>query len=194
MKAKGEDTRFVELEIAYAMGWTGHYTGDGAQPLHDTVHHDGWQGDNPKGYTTNPRVHGLFESQFVDAMKLEGGDFQPKVGAARVLADPFAAILAHLDEAGSHTEQVYQLEKSGALADPANADARALVIRQTARGAALLRDLAHTAWVKSGEAPVIDRAAIRLYRRIRVTTRRRARRRHRSRSHSCRLAAQDRAG
>jgi hypothetical protein len=156
MKAKGEDTKFVELEIAYAMGWTGHYTGDGAQPLHDTVHHDGWQGDNPKGYTTNPRVHGLFESQFVDAMKLEGGDVQPKVGAARVLADPFIAILAHLDEAGSHTEQVYQLEKSGALADPANAEARALVIQQTARGAALLRDLAYTAWVRSGEAPVMD--------------------------------------
>ena len=152
MKTKGEDTRFVELEIAYAMGWTGHYTGDGAQPLHDTVHHDGWQGDNPKGYTTNPRVHGLFETQFVDAMKLEGGDFQPKVGAARVLADPFAAILAHLDEAGSHTEQVYQLEKSGALADPANAEARALVIQQTARGAALLRDLAHTAWVQQRRA------------------------------------------
>lgn len=102
------------------------------------------------------RVHGLFESQFVDAMKLEGRDFQPRVGAARVLADPFAAILAHLDEAGSYTEQVYQLEKSGALADPANAEARALVIQQTARGAALLRDLAHTAWVRSGEPPVMD--------------------------------------
>ena len=73
-----------------------------------------------------------------------------------MLADPFAAILAHLDEAGSHTEQVYQLEKSGALADPANAEARALVIQQTARGAALLRDLAHTAWIRSGEPPVSD--------------------------------------
>ena len=79
LQARSEDTRFVELEIAYYMGWTGHYTADGAQPLHDTVHHDGWQGANPKGFTTNPRVHGLFETQFVDVMKLEGGDFQPKV-------------------------------------------------------------------------------------------------------------------
>ena len=86
-KAKNEDTRFIEQEIAFYMGWTGHYTADGAQPLHDTIHHDGWQGANPKGYTTNPQVHGLFETRFVDLMKLEGADLLPKVPAARVLTD-----------------------------------------------------------------------------------------------------------
>ena len=156
LKARNEDTRFAELEIAFYVGWTGHYTGDGAQPLHDTVHHDGWQGANPKAYTTHPRVHGLFETQFVDLMKLEGGDFQAQVPAARVLVDPFAAILEHLDEAGRHTEEVYQLEKAGALADPAHPAARALVLQQAARGSALLRDLAHTAWVRSGQPPVND--------------------------------------
>lgn len=156
LRERKEDTRFAELEIAYAMGWTGHYTADGAQPLHDTVHHDGWQGANPRGYTTNPRVHGLFETQFVDLMQLEGGDIQPKVPAARRLADPFTAIVEHLDEAGRHTEQVYRLEKAGALADAANVEARTLVIQQTARGAALLRDLAYTAWLRSGEPPAND--------------------------------------
>ena len=156
LQQRREETRFAELEIAYAMGWTGHYTGDGAQPLHDTVHHDGWQGANPQGFTTNPRVHGVFETQFVDLMKLEGGDIQPKVGPARVLADPFAAIVEHLDEAGRHTEQVYRLEKAGAFTDPAHAEARALVIQQTARGAALLRDLAYTAWIRSGQPPTND--------------------------------------
>lgn len=156
LRERKEDTRFAELEIAYAMGWTGHYTADGAQPLHDTVHHDGWQGANPRGYTTDPRVHGLFETRFVDLMQLEGGHIQPKVPAARRLADPFTAIVEHLDEAGRHTEQVYRLEKAGALADAANTEARALVIQQTARGAALLRDLAYTAWLTSGEPPVND--------------------------------------
>ncbi|MBL8136437.1 MAG: YdcF family protein, partial [Acidobacteria bacterium] len=156
LRERKEDTRFAELEIAYAMGWTGHYTADGAQPLHDTVHHDGWQGANPLGYTTDPRVHGLFETRFVDLMQLEGGDIQPQVPAARRLADPFTAIVEHLDEAGRHTEQVYKLEKAGALADAANVEARTLVIRQTARGAALLRDLAYTAWLKSGEPPAND--------------------------------------
>jgi len=157
-QTRKDDTRFIEQEIAFYMGWTGHYTGDGAQPLHDTVHHDGWQGANPKGYTTNPQVHGLFETRFVDLMKLEGADLLPKVTPARVLADPFVAILEHLDEAGRYTEQVYELEKRGALADPANAEARALVIQQAARGAALLRDLAHTAWIKSASPPENDPA------------------------------------
>lgn len=156
MAEKREDTRFVEQEVAFYMGWTGHYTGDGAQPLHDTVHHDGWQGPNPKGYTTNPGVHGDFESRFVDLIELEGDDFQASVGPARVLADPFTSILDHLDEAGRHTEEVYQLDRAGALTDPAHAQARNLVVQQAARGAALLRDLAYTAWVKSGEPPAGD--------------------------------------
>lgn len=156
LQKRGEDTRFAELEVAYAMGWTGHYTADGAQPLHDTVHHDGWQGANPQGFTTDPRVHGVFETRFVDLMQLEGRDIEPRVGTPRLLADPFTAIVAHLDEAGRHTEQVYRLEKAGALADRDNAEARALVVQQTARGAALLRDLAYTAWVRSGAPPEND--------------------------------------
>jgi len=186
-KAKGQDTRLVELEIASYMGRLGHYVGDGAQPQHDSVHHDGWVGDNPKGYTTDPRVHGRFESQFVDAIGLSSDDVQKDVPAATVIDDPFDAVLAHVDDAGARVAEVYKLDKSGALSDPKNADlsadlsaearsakvearsakvearsakvearsakaeARALVLRRVTRAAALLRDLAHTAWVRSGE-------------------------------------------
>ena len=140
------------------MGWTGHYTGDGAQPLHDTVHHDGWQGANPKGYTTDPRVHGVFETRFVDLMKLEGGDIAAE-GAGRrgVLADPFAADRRPPRRGGApHRTGLPAREGRARWPTAANAEARALVIQQTARGAALLRDLAHTAWVRSGEPPVND--------------------------------------
>lgn len=157
-KAKGDDTRLVELEIASYMGRLGHYTADGAQPLHDTIHHDGWQGPNPNGYTTDPRVHGRFETQFVDLMQLSSDDIQKDVPAAVVLNDPFDAILAHFDDAATYVERVYQLDKSGALADPSNADARALVRRQITRAAALLRDLAQTAWVRSGEPATLSPA------------------------------------
>ncbi|MGC3944183.1 MAG: hypothetical protein QM762_06600 [Chryseolinea sp.] len=39
-----------------------HFVGDGAQPLHVTVHYNGW-GDypNPKGYTTGEDTDGSFE-------------------------------------------------------------------------------------------------------------------------------------
>lgn len=155
-RAKGLDTRLVELEIASYLGRLGHYAADGAQPLHDTIHHDGWQGPNPNGYATDPQVHGRFESKFVDLIGLTADDVQKDVPAARVLPDAFDAILAHLDDAATHVEEVYQLDKAGALADPANAQARTLVYRQIARAAALLRDLACTAWVRSAETPTFD--------------------------------------
>jgi hypothetical protein len=145
------EQRFLAQDIAFYMGWMGHYTADGAQPLHDTIHHDGWQGPNPKNYTTEPRIHGRFESQFVDLMELTETDLAPHVTAAQVLDDPFAAIVAHLDDAFLHVEEVYQMDARKAFADKADKQARDLVLRQLSRAAALLRDLTYTAWVESGK-------------------------------------------
>jgi hypothetical protein len=133
------------------MARLGHYIGDGAQPLHTTVHHDGWVGANPHGYATDHQVHGRFESRFVEAMMLEPSDVESQVPPARVLADPFAAVLAHLDTSATYVDEVYRLDRDGALKTGSNPEARALVLRQVTRAAALLRDLAYTAWVRSGE-------------------------------------------
>jgi hypothetical protein len=62
-RAEGKDTSFLESTCAFYVAWMGHYIGDGSQPLHDTIHHDGWQGPDPKGYTRDPKIHGRFESQ-----------------------------------------------------------------------------------------------------------------------------------
>ena len=146
-----KDAKYLAQDIAFYMGWLGHYTADGAQPLHDTIHHDGWQGPNPKQYTTDPRVHGRFETAFVDLIQLTDTDLTPMMDQPKQLADPFAAILAHLDDAASHVEEVYILDKSGALADKGNEQAGQLVRMQLAKAAALLRDLTYTAWIESAK-------------------------------------------
>jgi hypothetical protein len=84
---------FLAQDIAFYMGWLGHYTADGAQPLHDTIHHDGWLGPNPKGYTTDPSIHGRFESQFVDLIQLTSADLVPLTGKAKVLEDPHFSLI-----------------------------------------------------------------------------------------------------
>jgi hypothetical protein len=145
------ERRYFAQDIAFYMGWMGHYTADGAQPLHDTIHHDGWLGPNPKDYTRDPRVHGRFETQFVDLIELKESDLTPQVSAPQVLADPFAAIVAHLDDAYSHVEEVYQLDKRGAFVQKDDKQARDLVIRQLARAGSLLRDLTYTAWMESAK-------------------------------------------
>jgi hypothetical protein len=146
------DRRFLAQDIAFYMGWLGHYTADGAQPLHDTIHHDGWRGPDPKNYTRETRIHGRFETQFVDLIALGEADLMPQVSAPRVLDDPFAAILAHLDDASEHVEEVYQMDARGAYSEKSDQQARTLVTRQLSRAASLLRDLTYTAWVESGKA------------------------------------------
>jgi hypothetical protein len=148
-----KDAKYLAQDIAFYMGWLGHYTADGAQPLHDSIHHDGWLGPNPKQYTTDPRVHGRFETAFVDLIQLTDADLTPLMEKPKMLADPFAAILAHLDDAHTHVEEVYVLDKAGALADKNNEQAARLARMQLAKAAALLRDLTYTAWVESAKPP-----------------------------------------
>jgi len=152
------DARYLAQDTAFYLGWLGHYTADGAQPLHDTIHHDGWLGPNPKQYTTDPRIHGRFESSFVELIQLTDSDLMPLMEKPKVLDDPFAAVLAHLDDASSHVEEVYVLDKAGAFADKGNEPAARLVKTQLAKAAALLRDLAYTAWVESGKPPAQSNA------------------------------------
>jgi hypothetical protein len=148
-----KDAKYLAQDIAFYMGWLGHYTADGAQPLHDTIHHDGWVGPNPKEYTTDPRVHGRFESSFVDLIQLSDADLTPLMAKPKLLDDPFVAILAHLDDASTHVEEVYILDKSGAFADKSNEAAAKLAKSQLAKAAALLRDLTYTAWMESAKPP-----------------------------------------
>src|SRR5260370_23305567 len=129
-----QDAQYIAQDIAFYLGWLGHYTADGAQPLHDTIHHDGWQGPNPKQYTTDPRIHGRFESAFVDLIQLTDNDLAPLMEKPRLLDDPFAAILSHLDDAATHAEQLYILDKAGAFAGKANDLAAKLVRSQRAKG------------------------------------------------------------
>jgi hypothetical protein len=43
-----------------------HYVGDASQPLHVTVHFNGWGNfPNPKGYTDSKKIHAYFEGEFV---------------------------------------------------------------------------------------------------------------------------------
>jgi len=146
-----KDAKFLAQDIAFYMGWLGHYTADGAQPLHDTIHHDGWQGPNPKQYTTDPRIHGRFETSFVELIQLTDTDLVPLMGKPKLLDDPFVAILGHLDDASTHVEEVYVLDKAGAYADKSNRQAETLVKTQLAQAASLLRDLTYTAWVESAK-------------------------------------------
>lgn len=154
-----EDTAFTELDAAFYIGWLSHYIADAAMPLHTSVHHDGWVGDNPRGYARSGDLHWGFENDFVNLIALEEQDIQPRLGAPTALVDPFAAILAHLAESHGRVERVYALEQRQAFADRTDAEARELVYACTTQGATVLRDLIYTAWLGSAE-PAAPRTGI----------------------------------
>jgi hypothetical protein len=155
----GEDTQFTELDAAFYAGWLSHYIADGAMPLHSSIHRDGWIGDNPRHYTRSGDLHWAFENDFVNLIELSDADVRPRVAAARLLDDPFTAVLEHLARTHTRVEQVYQLEQQRAFADRNNAAARDLVLTCTGDAATLLRDMIYTAWVSSAQ-PAAPRIGI----------------------------------
>ncbi|NVN10710.1 nuclease [Nguyenibacter vanlangensis] len=154
MRAQGTDTRALEADCAFFVAWMGHYVADGSQPLHVTIHHDGWVGPDPKGYTRDPAVHARFETRYVDMIGLVEADILPRMQPVGHLdGDVFDLVLAYLDRSYQYVETVYAFDKSGALNDAGNRPARALVYDRTAAAAAMLRDLVYRAWLESALPP-----------------------------------------
>jgi hypothetical protein len=142
--------QMLATDIAFYMGWVGHYVADAAQPLHNSIHHDGWSGADPKGYTRDPEIHGRFESQFVDLAGVTEEDVVKYMRKEpRLLEDVWKAVLDHSIEARNFTEDVYRLDLRGAFGNKDDAEARELVCKRLAAGAGFLRDLAYTAWIES---------------------------------------------
>ena len=148
--AANQDTAPVEDAILFDAGWLGHYVGDGSQPLHITIQYNGWTGPNPNGYTTEHRIHALFETEFVHE-NVRIGDVAPLVQAAKpvVLGDVFDDYVKYLRHSNSLVEKTYQLEKAGAFNGAGTPEGKAFVDERLAAGAIELRDMIYTAWVKS---------------------------------------------
>ncbi|WP_260705351.1 phospholipase C/P1 nuclease family protein [Edaphobacter flagellatus] len=150
--AAGEDTKPVETAILFYAGWLGHYVADGSQPLHTTTKYNGWTGPNPNGYTTDHKIHSLFESLYVTA-NIKPADVAPLVSAAppKVLNDEWNDYLSYLSNTSTQVEKLYQLEKAGGFADAGTPEGKAFVEERLAAGAIELRDMIYTAWVRSGD-------------------------------------------
>jgi hypothetical protein len=143
--------QMLATDIAFYMGWLGRYVADAAQPLHNSIHHDGWSGANPKGYTRDTNIHGRFETQSVDLNAVTEEDVLKYMRKEpRVLDNVWKAVLDHSLEARGYTEDVYRLDLRGAFGKK-DADAQELVCKRLASGAGFLRDLAYTAWVESAK-------------------------------------------
>jgi len=151
LAAGGQDTKPVEAAILFYAGWLGHYVGDGSQPLHVTIHYNGWNGPNPNGYTTAHQIHHLFEGPFV-AANMHAPDVQAKMTPAKAIeGDMFDAYVAYLRHTATYVEKVYQFEKAGSFVGAGTPESRDFTAARLADGASMLRDMIYTAWIDSAQ-------------------------------------------
>lgn len=150
--AAHQDTKPSECEITFLAGWLGHYVADGSMPLHTSFQYNGWTGPNPNGYTTDHKIHSLFETEFVHKA-VKPADVKPLVQATKpvVLGDVFADYISYLRSSNKLVEKTYQLEKQGAFTGEGTPAGREFVDQRLAAGAEELRDMIYTAWVKSAD-------------------------------------------
>jgi len=152
-----QPTAPVERAIVFYAGWLGHYVADGSQPLHTTIHYNGWVGPNPKGYTTEHGIHAKFESAYV-AQNITAQDFAKLVHAPKRLADPFADYVAYLKESNRQVEKVYSLEKAGGFTGMGSPEALDFTTHRLAAGSQMLLNLWYTAWLDSAINPEAPQA------------------------------------
>jgi hypothetical protein len=147
------------------IGYWGHFVGDASQPLHVSVHFNGWNQfdsrtkeprthySNPNGFSDSTTIHARFETTLVRAVATEDLVFArvPALATSNDLI--LARVGAYLTATESHVPDVYRLEAAGGI-DAASPAAKTLVIDRLAAGAAEMRDLIVAAWQASADAKV----------------------------------------
>lgn len=147
------DRRRREALILQSIGHLSHYVADGAQPLHASVHYNGWgEYPNPRGYT-NARIHGPFEGDLV-VSGVARAAIKTRMGPVRDCECPIEQRTAdYLAASAAQVEPLYELEKAGGL-KPGDPQGLSFATARLAVGASELRDLIVWAWRASADAEV----------------------------------------
>jgi hypothetical protein len=153
-----EEVANARANVIYIMGVMGHYVGDGSQPLHTTKHYNGWNGDNPKKYTTSKGFHAWIDGGFIvktGGLALPSLEQRLKpahmVGGGRDAQgrDPvFVDVLSYLLGSFGDVEHLYALDKEGKLhpENASSAEGKAFIEGQILAAGTMLGSLWLTAW------------------------------------------------
>ncbi len=133
------------------IGILSHYVGDATQPMHMSIHYNGWGNyPNPNGYTT-ASIHWPLEAEYVR---------QNVTAKDLVLSAPVSCtdkaevcVAARLKADFTQVIPLYALEKAGGFktGDPRG---KAFMAGRIAQGASDVRDMVGNAWMASTKTPV----------------------------------------
>jgi len=130
-----------------------HYVGDASQPMHVSVHYNGWGAyPNPLGFTQE-KVHAAFEGEYV-RQNVSAEQVRAAMTPLKACEAPIeACTAAYLTATNDTVETYFTLQKAGAFAgdDPRG---QAFARERVAAGASALRDLVVAAWRASAKGSV----------------------------------------
>jgi hypothetical protein len=147
------DRRLREKLTIRDIGIWSHYVGDASQPLHVSVHYNGWgEFPNPNAFTTK-HIHAHFEGEFVKH-NLSRSAVAAEVGPyldckCTIESQTYALLLTALVQ----VEPLYALEKDGDF-ERGNKLGIAFATARLAAGAQATRDMIVDAWLDSANTPV----------------------------------------
>jgi hypothetical protein len=148
------DRQLREVLTLRDIGYWGHFVADSSQPLHVTVHFNGWgQYPNPQNYTNSNKIHAKFETGFVEAHATADAVL-PRIGPYVPSAVPIMTrVETYLAATNSNVAAVYKFEGAGAF-DAATPDAVSFTLDRLAAGGKMLRDLIADAYAASADEKV----------------------------------------
>ncbi|HXR03363.1 MAG TPA: hypothetical protein VN836_01485 [Verrucomicrobiae bacterium] len=155
-----EEIANAQANAVYVMGVMGHFVGDGSQPLHTTIHHHGWVGDNPHGYTTNAAFHAWIDGGYfrqTGGIKVEAlvDQIHPagRIANADTPDGMFRAAVTYLTEQNKLVEPLYKLEKEGKLTGEGDKglEGQPFLDGQLVKAGQMLGNIWYTAWLEAPE-------------------------------------------
>lgn len=149
-----QDRRHRETLTLRDLGYFSHFVADGSQPMHVSVHFNGW-GDypNPEGFTTAKTLHAQFEGAYV-AEYVSAGNVIAALPAPKTLDCAIETnVAAYLAATRAEIVPLYRLEKRGEFKRGDGAG-KAFVVARLAAGAAAIRDFVSAAFACSAETRV----------------------------------------
>ena len=153
-----EEIANAQQNILYVMGVMGHYVGDASQPLHTTIHHHGWVGDNPHRYSTSRGFHSWIDGGYFNKIggaslnemrnKLRSAQLASLEGRAAKPEEMFQAGMVFILEQHKQLEPLYQLEKDGKLSGEGETglQGKAFLEGQLIKSGQMLGDIWYSAW------------------------------------------------
>jgi hypothetical protein len=152
----------AKANIVYIMGVLGHYVGDLAQPLHTTVHHNGWVGPNPQGYTTWSGIHSWIDGGFIAKAGIKTEGMVSRVTPPKYISqaartdgrDPmFVAVMDYLIAQQKFVEPLYELDKKRVFRAEVAAESvegKSFIEERLLAGGQMLASIWLTAWKSAG--------------------------------------------